>query len=150
MTDLNIDNLIVKLVGNMLALEPDTSFFIHFVDSDQMGIDLLSNDILPVINESIIGIGGARIRHKIAYNLGLPIDNFKFLLDHTSELEIIEPGETNLVLWDYLNLVQPAAERVVYRKWKRVDLIVVVPQLVESTPNNSNLKSLVKPEMLGR
>jgi len=149
-SDTDIDKVATTLVEDMLALEPDTSLFIHFADSDMMGMGIMRNNINPNIEGTqIIGVGAARVRHRIAFNLELPVQSFMFLVDQKSDLEDVEAENLNLVLWDYLHLSQPLAEKIVYRPWKRLDLIVIVPQLSE-TSINSSLKSLVKPEMLLR
>jgi hypothetical protein len=142
-----IDSSAKNIVQEMLTLEPEKSFHIHFVDSDLMGIGVLKNKILPEEGSDIVvGVGSARIRHKIAFTLEWSKDNFSFVIDNKSDLETIKPDQTCLVLWDYLLLSQPLAASLVYRDWKSIHLIVVVSELTESTPGVS-LKSLLVPQM---
>ena len=135
----DIDKLALTIVEDMLCLEPDSeSFHVHFVDTDTMGILLLEHQIIPEVDRNaVIGIGSARVRHKIAYTLGLSIDQFSFIVDNKSDLEVVIPEQTNLILWDYLQLSQPLANNLVYRNWKRIDLMIIVPELCESQPGTN-------------
>ena len=146
-----IEQAKINLVDDMLTLESESSLLIHFADSDSMGIQILSNLILPeVIDTPKIGIGGARVRHKIGFHMGLSVSNFSFVTETGSDLETIDPTDINLVLWDYLNLSQPLARKILYRNWKRIDLITIVPILTDSIGTNLNLGSLITSGILGR
>lgn len=146
----DISKLALTLVEDMLALEPETpSFNIHFADSDLMGIKLLKDKILDPEENPVIGVHTARVRHKIAFNMNLPVENFSFVIDNKSDLEDLIPDQTCLVLWDYLQLSQPLAASLVHRAWKRVDLVIIVPDLAATKPGVS-LRSLVTPESLAR
>lgn len=142
----DVEKIINLTIMDMLLLEPECPLNFHIVDSDQMGIDLLPDILANVPTNPIIGVGEARMRHKIAFNLNLSVSSFSFIRDNQSDLERVFSQGSSLLLWDYLNLSQPIAQRMVYRNWDQVDLIVVLRNMVTSTGEvNANLCNLVLP-----
>lgn len=137
------DNLLMK----MLMMDPGCPLHIHVVDSDQMGIDKIPKIIEEEPDSTpVIGVTSARIRHKIAFQHELPITSFSFITESGSDLWTTDPEGKHLILWSYLDLVQPLAEQIVHRGWSRVDLIVIFRQLVTPTGKpNLSLASLVHP-----
>ena len=136
------DNLIMK----MLMIEPECPLHIHVVDSDEMGFAKLPGIMADSKTQKVIGVPNARTRHKIAFQHQVPIDSFAFITEAGSPLESDDPGKRHLILWSYLELQQPLAEKIVYRDWDQVDLIIILRQLVTPMGEpNLTLASLMNP-----
>lgn len=142
----DLGKIVNLTIMDMLMLEPECPLNLHIVDSDQMGIDLLPGILQQVPTNFVIGVPTAAIRHKIAFNLGVEPSSFSFIRDNKSDLEKVLPSGSSLLLWDYLNLSQPLAQKIVYRGWDQVDLVVILRNMV--TPagqQNTSLHNLIMP-----
>lgn len=130
----------------MLMMDPGCPLHIHVVDSDEMGFAKLPSIMKESDTQKIIGVPNARTRHKIAFQHQVPIDSFSFITEAGSTLETADPGKRHLILWSYLELIQPLAEKIVHRDWDRVDLIIILNQIVTPTgEQNITLASLMNP-----
>jgi hypothetical protein len=115
-----------SVIMQTITLDPVHPLNYHVADSDQMAIDNL-NQILT--EDHIIVVQEARIRHKIAYQCNLPISSFAFLRDGVCTIDS-NNTKRKIILWDYMNLSQPAAGDLVYGDWDQVDLILILRNLV--------------------
>lgn len=142
----NISKVINLTMMDMLMLEPECPLNLHIVDSVQMGIEFLPQILHDAPSKFVIGVPSAVIRHKIAFSLELNPETFSFIRENKSDLDKVLPKGSGLILWDYLNLSQPLAQKIVYRGWDQVDLIVVLRNIVmPDNKQNLSLHNLIMP-----
>lgn len=142
--NIEIGTVVNLIINDMLLLEPDCNLHLHVVDSLDSGIPIvgkLFND-----EPTIIGVPSAVVRHKLAFNLELPIETFSFIRENKSDLQKVMSANTRLILWDYLNLSQPIASQIVLQGWKQVDLIVILRNMINMNgEQNFSLYNLIMP-----
>lgn len=126
---LDVEGQLDKTIIDMLALEPNCALNVHIVDTDEMGVERLPKILENIPTRYVIGVPTAVVRHRLAFNLGLEPSVFSFVRENKSDLEKVLPAGTSLILWDYLRLSQPLAQKLVYKNWEQVDLVVLLRHL---------------------
>jgi hypothetical protein len=142
--DRDLINIINLDIIDLLLLDIDCPLAIHVVDSDEMGLDRFAKIIQEAGPSFVIGTPTAKMRHKIAYHHGLSIDKFSLIVNNEKS-ELLDANKNrHLILWDYLNIPQPVGKDIIYQTWDKVDLIVVLKNLVSrSGDQNFSLHNLI-------
>src|SRR5690348_15571564 len=117
--DLEYQQTLDRHITNMLLLEPYSPTDIILVDSEEMALNKIQ-DLLE--DEVLIGVTTAVDRHRIAYKYNVDINKFRFIRGANS-LEIENPEDKHLILWDFIDIQTELAQKVVYsNNWRQVSI----------------------------
>lgn len=140
----SLRELINDRMMKTIALDLDCSLNLHVCDSDDFMIEKLPDLLKEIDGPFQVACPTAKIRHKLAFKLDIPIDNM-FLLQTDTYIKDYSPpvpGST-LIVWDYLSL-DPIVKGVIHKDWKRVDLIIKLLRMINDNGTaNTELSTLV-------